>query len=142
MVTNRKVSGRASTTAVGLALGAGASMTLTLVGCAGVAWLVARETIQEGAMGYGIMVVLVAAAMVGALITSGRVKRQRLIMCLASGGIYFLILIAMTALFFGGQYGALGSTALCIACGSGGAAFLKRDSEKGVKRKRRKYASC
>lgn len=141
MVTNKRAGGRASSTAAGLAIGAVLSMAITVGGCAVVAWLIARETLREEALGYGVMAVLFLSALIGALVAAGRIKRRRLIMCLASGGIYFLLLIAMTALFFGGQYGAVGATALCVVCGSLVAALANRGQGRSVKRRHKKYAS-
>jgi hypothetical protein len=37
---------------------------------------------------------------------------------LISGGIYYLMLLAMTILFFGGHFRGMGVTALMVACGS------------------------
>ena len=61
-------------------------------------------------------------------------------MCLLTGVCYYLALLAMTALFFGGQYSALGVTALAVLAGSGGAALLSILTEKSKNNHGRKMA--
>ena len=54
----------------------------------------------------------------GAWVAWKKIKRLRLQVCLISGGIYYLMLLGMTILFFGGQFCGMGVTALMVACGS------------------------
>lgn len=65
------------------------------------------------------MVLLIVSSFAGAMISFGRIKRQRMLVCIVSGVIYFAILMSITALFFGGQYSAVGTTALLVLAGSG-----------------------
>lgn len=102
----------------GFALGVSASLLITVLGAALIAKLVDRETIGEGSIGYGILIVMILASWLGSLVSYGRIKRRRAVVCLAAGGIYFLVLLSFTALFFGGEYSGVGVTALLIFCGS------------------------
>lgn len=118
MVTNHKATGRASSLPGGLAWGALVNMALTLIGSGVVAFLVDRETMPVNGIGYGAMVILVVSALSGAMMAWKKIKRLRLQVCLLSGGIYYMMLLGMTMLFFGGQFSGMGVTALMVACGS------------------------
>ena len=85
-------------------------------------------------IGYGIMVLLIVSSFAGAMISFGRIKRQRMLVCIVSGVIYFAMLMSMTALFFGGQYSAVGTIALLVLAGSGAAALLGLRQGRGAKR--------
>lgn len=136
MVINRKPTGRAASMPAGLLAGGICSLTGTLVLSAVLAKLVDIEKVPQDKIGYGIMVLLLVCAFLGANIACGRIKRQYLVVSAISAGIYFLILICITALFFGGQYSGIGVTAILVLCGSVLAAFAR--SGKGERRKRRK----
>lgn len=118
MVWNHKPTGKAASIPGGLALGGIISFAITLAGAAALAWLVHRERIAEENVGYGIMIVLLAASFAGAITAHKKIKRRRALICMMSGGTYLLTLLAMTALFFGGQYSGVGETALMVFCGA------------------------
>lgn len=115
----KKRNGRASTMAGGLASGTAVSLILTLLLSVLVGKLADMEIISETAIGYAAMGILLVSSIGAAAVAIGRVKRQRLIVGLASGGIYYLMLLSTTALFFGGRYTGMGVTALVVAAGSG-----------------------
>lgn len=102
----------------GLAVGAAASLGMTLLSAAILAKLVDMETVAWENIGYGIVILLVLASFFGAMTAYAKIKRQRLLVCGVSGVIYFGILLAITALFFGGQYEAVGVTAGLVFGGS------------------------
>ena len=114
MVANKKITGRATSLPVGLAIGAACSLAATLILTAILAKLVEAETLPVEKIGYGIMVLLIVSSFAGAMISFGRIKRQRMLVCIVSGVVYFAMLMSMTALFFGGQYSAVGTTALLV----------------------------
>lgn len=134
MVSNKKITGRATSLPAGLAIGAGCSLAATLILTALLAKLVESETLPVERVGYGIMVLLIVSAFAGAMVAFGRIKRQRVLVCIASGGIYFAMLLSVTALFFGGQYSGVGTTALLVLAGSGTAALLGLRQGRGAKR--------
>lgn len=136
MVVDKKPTGRASSMPGGLAIGAAISLVVTILLAAMLAKLIEGQTIAEENMGYGVMVILLAASFLGAMASYGKIKRQRVIVCLLSGALYFGILLSITALFFGGQYEAVGVTGLLVLCGSGAAALLGlHGNSKGRRRK-------
>lgn len=141
MVANRKVTGTASSMPMGLALAAFISLAVTLAGAAVFASLISKEVLGEESIGYCAMVLILAASLLGAAAAVGKIKRRRVYVCLLSGGIYYGILLAMTALFFGGQYQGMGVTAPLVLAGSGLVALLGLRGEKGAKPRRRKIGN-
>lgn len=139
MVTNRKVKGKALSMPVGLVLGLGVSLVVTLVGSGVITYLVLGEKMGENVIGYGAMVTVLLSAALGALTAVGRIKRRRLLTCLACGGCYFGALLSMTALFFGGQYQGMGVTALLVLGGAGSVALLSLKGEGQGRGRKKKY---
>lgn len=118
MVSNQKPTGRAVSMPAGLLFGTVVSVGMTLLAVGLIAKLVSSEFMMETQIGYGIMAALLAASFGGAMGASAKIKRQRLLVCALSGLIFFLLLLAITALFFGGQYEAVGVTGVLIFGGS------------------------
>ena len=138
MVTNQKPTGRAVSMPAGLAMGVSVSLVITIAGIWLLACLVSGERLLWENIGYGIMLVLLAASVSGAAIASAKIKRQRLLVCNLSGVLYLLTLLGITALFFGGQYEAVGVTSLLIMGGSAAVCTLgagKRSQGRGKRRR-------
>lgn len=136
MVMNRKPTGRASSMPAGIGWGIVTELSVTVALAALLAKLVETERMQESAIGYGVMVILVLASFVGAWVSAAKIKRQRLVVCLLSAVIYFALLLSMTALFFGGQYSGVGETGLLIFCGSMLGVFTGYGGKTGRKRQK------
>ena len=136
MTVNRKPTGLASTIPAGLASGALAAVAATLAGTAVTAKLINAEVMAWDKSGYAVLLILLLASWLGAVVAAGRIKRQRLAMCLSAGLIYFGILMLMTALFFGGQYSGVGETGLLIFCGSMLGVFTGYGGKTGRKRQK------
>ena len=141
MSVKLKRSGKALSTPVGIGLGLLASMVVTFIGAAILAWLVAGEKIAENTIGYGAMTILLISSMLGALFAANGIKRMRVQMCVTSGGVYYLSLLAITALFFGGAYQGMGVAALAVFVGCGMAALIGLRNGKGkqVRFKKKAY---
>ena len=131
MVVNKKVTGKSKPIAAGLVIGSIISVILTLLGAAITANLVLSGKLKTENVGYSAIIILLLASFIGAWICAVMVKRRWLLMCLGAGGIYYLSLLAITALFFGGQYQGLCVTALAVLGGSGAVGLL------GIKGKNR-----
>lgn len=138
MVTNRKVTGKAMTVPGGVLLGACAALLWTIAAAAILGILIGREILPEQAIGYGSMMILLSASFLGSLLAWGKVKHQRAAVCLSTGAAYLLILLSMTALFFDGQYEAVGVTALLVLAGCSAVIFMGMGQGKGASRKLRK----
>ncbi len=141
MITDRKATGRAKSIPMGLAIGWVVSMALTLTAAVILTYLVLNETMQESVIGAAGMVVLPLSAALGALTSASMVKRRWMQICIGAGGIYFLTLLGMTALFFGGQYSGVGVSALLIFCAVAvvGALGLKGEKRPTKNKKFRHY---
>jgi putative membrane protein (TIGR04086 family) len=135
MIHPKKPTGRTSSMPVALVLGGICSLLVVILGSAILAKLIDSNTIPETGIGYGILIMIIMAAFLGAKLAYQKVKRQRLMVCMSSGVILFLLLLSITALFFGGQYNAVGVTALLILCGSGLAVLPGRGSKRVGRRK-------
>lgn len=141
MVSNQKVTGRAMPMPAGIGLGVGVSAGTTLAGAMALAWLVHKETLAEPSIGYGVMLLVLLSAWAGALIAARRIKRRRMTVCLLTGLGYYVTLLAVTALFFGGQYRGMGVTALLALTATAAAGLLGLKREDSRKNKVRKYRS-
>jgi len=124
--------------AAGLALGGGVSLLITLLSAAVLAWMVDKERLAWEKIGYGIMVTLLLASMLGARFAYSRVKRQPLLICALSGVVYLGLLLSITALFFGGQYDGAVITSVLILGGSLAAGLLPSLGKRNTPGKRRK----
>lgn len=128
---NKKQTSDLSLLPVGLAVGAGGSMILTLLLSGVAAYLVGKETIAEDGVGICAAIILVLAAGIGALLAFRKVGHHRMAVCLGAGSVYYVLLLACTALFFEGTYQGMGATALAVFGGCGGAALLGLRGGKG-----------
>lgn len=136
---NRKIKRTATGIPAGLAIGALISLIITMAGAAVMAYLVLNETVGESGIGYASMIVLFIGAAMGAWGAYSSIKKQRLQICLMSAGVYYLILLAITALFFGGQYQGLGVTALVVLIGTQVVAFFPGKESAKIKFKKHAY---
>ncbi|MEE0111040.1 MAG: TIGR04086 family membrane protein [Oscillospiraceae bacterium] len=137
MVSKAKPTGRALSMPAGLTLGAMTSLGLTLLIAAILAKLIDAEKLPWENVGYGVMLLLLVSSFLGAIVSYGKVKRQRLAVCLMSGAVYFGLLLCMTALFFGGQYEAVGVTAALVLGGSGTAGLIGLREKRGGNHRKR-----
>ena len=135
-MVNQKVTGTAVTMPMGIGIGCGVSMLLTILGSGLVAKLISMEALQENAIGYGAMMIILLSSISGAGIAVNRVKKRMLQVAALVGGLYYVMLLGATALFFGGQYQGMGVTALLILAGCG-VAVLIAGREKKSKRYRK-----
>lgn len=137
MAVNHKPTGRAASMPAGLLQGALVSIGITLSIAAILAKMLDSEKIGWENIGYGIVFLLLTASFLGAIAAYRKIKRQRIVVCAASGAIYFCVLLAVTALFFGGQYDGILVTFALIFTGSIMAGLLGL-GHRGPKRMARK----
>ena len=103
----------------GLSVGGGVSLLITILLAILTAKLVDTGTMGEERVGYAALGILLVSSGAGSAVAAGKIKRRRLMVCMAAGAVYYGLLLAVTALFFGGQYSGMGVTALAVAGGSG-----------------------
>ena len=81
--------------------------------------MIAMEILKENAVGYGAMIIILLSSISGAGIAVNKVKKRMLQVSALVGGLYYMMLLGATALFFGGKYQGMGVTALLILAGCG-----------------------
>lgn len=140
MALNQKTTGRAMSMPGGLAFGGTVSLGVTLLCAAVLAKLLDMEKLAWENIGYGIMVLLFLGSFLGSMTAYYAIRRQRMMVCGISGLVYFGLLLAITALFFGGQYDGIGAAAAVVICGSACAGLLGLRG--GGKRKGRKIRTA
>ena len=138
MIRNRITTGRALSMPAGLVTGLFISLVTTVILSAFLAKLVSTEKLEWGNIGYGIMVILLLTSVIGSKATCVMIKRRRLIGCFLAGLLYWLSLIMITALFFGGQYDGMGVTGFIVLCGSAVVCLLESKGDRGRNSNRRR----
>ena len=133
--------GKRAPVPAGLAWGALASAVTTVLGAGMIAKLAGGEILEEGKLDYAAMVLVILASWTGSLVSYGAVGRGRLPICLASGAVYFGLLIILTAVCFGGRYSGVAPTALLIFCGSMLGVFRGLREKRGGKRPKIKISN-
>lgn len=125
---------------VSLAIGAGGSIGVTLLLSAIAAHLIHLELISEESARSCVVLVLILSSAAGAAIAWLRVGHHKLLVCAAAGMAYYVVLLACTALFFGGEFRNMAVTALAILGGAGAVVLTGlRESKRGYTRHNRKY---
>lgn len=118
MTRNHKVTGRALSMPAGFAIGAGLSLGTMVALSVLLAKLISTEKLEWEKAGYGILVILLVTSVIGTKATCIMIKRRKLMSCAVAGILYWLGLLLITALFFGGQYSGVGVSGMVILCGS------------------------
>ena len=142
MVANQKITGTASSVPSGVAYGSGISIGIAVAGAMIFAKLMDAGLLPETAIGYSSMAILLVSSFFGSWAAAARIKRRKVFSCLICGAVYYAILLAMTALVFGGQYQGMGVTALLVAAGSICAILLEFPDGKQRTRRKRKNRYC
>lgn len=145
MTYNHKVTGRALSMPASFAIGICISLGITLILSAILAKLISIEKIEWERVGYWIMAILLAASAIGAKATCLMIKRRKAISCLIAGALYWLGLLIIAALFYGGQYTGIGVSGMIILCGCAVVCLLELRGGRGSRAttfngKRRKKA--
>jgi len=140
MTLNRKVTGKASSIPAGLAVSAAVSMIITLLVVTIGAYLLSKEILPQEQIGYCSMTALLAGSVLGAVTAARKIKHQKFLVGIFSGIVYYLVLLALTALFFGGEYQGMGVTLLLVMGGSMiGAILANREPKSRRAMGRKKY---
>ena len=139
MRIKKKVTGVAMAMPAGLAIATLISFIITLAGSAAVSHMVSTEKLGAESIGYAAMVILAVAAAMGAWSASSLIRKMRLQVCMLAGASYYAVLLAMTALFFGGRYQGMFTTAVIVLLCCGLVAVTPTNNGKSLKIKKRGY---
>lgn len=141
MITTKKVSGTATPMPLGIAAGVMGSVLITCVFVLVLTWAVFSDVIDEVALGYCLMVGVFIASAMGGLVAMLKVKRRCIFVGLATSAIYYLALLGMTVLFFGGSYSGIVTTGVLILLGGACAGMLFK-IRGNKERPYKKYRHC
>lgn len=133
----KKSTGKGISIPAGIGLGILLCMLISFAGAAVVAYLLSTERMVVSGIGWGAIVIMAIASFVGAMLASKLVKVNRLPVSLGVGAGYILVLLGITALFFGGQYQGIGATIITVLLGSGGAGMLGFKGKKPAIRRKK-----
>jgi len=117
MTTTSKRTGTASSVPAGILVAAAASIIMTLGFSAIISYCIYNETMNWEQSGYCIMVMLLISSFAGGKCAYRLVKRQRFMVSVMAGALYWGLLLCFTALFFGGHFSAILETAGIIGAG-------------------------
>ena len=134
----KKITGRApalwKTVAAGLILGAAWTLSCAIV----IAELVNREMLALEDVGYGSMAAILSAVFAGASLAGKRAGHMVVPAAVCAGAAYFLCLLLVNVLFFGGCYTGVGVTLILVILATGTAVLTvgrRQRKTKGVRYK-------
>ena len=130
MTSAIKQTGKAYSVAGGLVIAASVSMMITLVLSAAIAHFLNTEKITWQQAGYWIMGMLFSSSFTGGKCAYISIKRQCFVVSMMSGILYWGLLLCISALFFGGNFGAVWETAGIVGAGAATAALLRAPATK------------
>lgn len=113
---------------------------ILLIGCMISAGLLAGERIREENAKYLVMGIIMLSSLSGTAICVKGSGKLKILYCIGIGMAFFLILLAITGLFFGGLFRGIqdiGATLLLILCGSTIAAMIKSTPNSSGNRRRK-----
>lgn len=140
MATVKQKATGTSPMVTGIAGGAGISLVITLVGAVVGAFLLSGEVLGREEIGFAGTVITLIAAAAGSWFASGKIGKMKMQVCMLTGAVYYLALMAVTVLAFDGLYAGLGRGALAVFGGSAGVALLSIMNKKKPKFRIRKNA--
>ena len=117
MAKKRIVNKKEASLPAGIGIGLAVSIVITLLAAGVLAYLISNETLQESAIGAGALIIQLISTAGGGITAYSLIKRQRVLVCGILALCYFLVLLGMTALIFGGQYRGVGSAILAVLGG-------------------------
>lgn len=131
---------RESNVLKGLAAGWIAAMVSLVLGSGILTILILENAVDWKSINYGVMIVLLVTAYIGAAVSANKAGTKRLPVCILSGIILLLMLSGITLILFNGQFEGYLMAALLIAGGSACAALVhcaeKRSRPRAGRKKR------
>lgn len=140
MGLKKRSAGRAMSMPMGIGLGILIGMIIMIAGSVLLTFLIMDEHMDENGYGFGIMVLHFVASLISALFAMVQIKHRKLLVCGLTVLGYFLSLMAVCSLFFGGEFTGMGTTAILVLAG-GVAAAIAGLREKNTDKRKYKMAS-
>jgi len=126
---------------VAVGIGVCCAVVFSMLVCALLASLITSGSISFQTTGGVVVVVQGISGMLGSWIAATVAKQQRLQVCLITAGMYFLCLLAMTALLFDGEYAGVVLSLMSVLTGGCIVALsgIRTKKEKKFKALKRAY---
>ena len=134
----KKVTGTAPSLLRAVSSGITASCVCAILWAAVLAKLLDGEVIKMESVGYWAMAAHVTAALAGSLFAAGRAGHRRALTMGITGVGYYICLLLVNALFFGGRFTGLGVTFLLVAAAVGVGTLTAGKGSAGTRRRRYK----
>ena len=135
MVRQARGKGKIPVIPAAVGIGLGAAWILTILGAVVMTFALAGETISIDSMGFGIVVILFVSTFAASMVATWYAKGKKMQISLITAGVYFLTLLAMNAIFFGGEYRGVGVYLLVVILSGAVAAFVGMGGGKSRKHK-------
>ena len=98
-------------------LGTVVSTAVTLIGAVVVAALISNAIISDNSIGYSVLLLALVSAFLGCSASILIARRRLLIVSICTAIVFLLVLLSVTAIFYGGQYSGIPATVLVILGG-------------------------
>ena len=120
---------------ISVALGLACAVVITLLLTASASWMIAKEKIDIGTIGYISLLITAAAAYTGCKASAVLARTNEVLVSGIFAGTYLIVLLSCTALLFGGTYhGVWKSLAVTGVCWLLSLISPQRNAGKGSKR--------
>ncbi|MBE6922880.1 MAG: TIGR04086 family membrane protein [Ruminococcaceae bacterium] len=134
----KKATGTAPSLLRAVACGITASCVGAILWAAVLAKLLDGEVIKMETVGYWTMAAHVTAVLAGGLFAAGRAGHRRALVMGITGAGYYICLLLVNALFFGGQFTGMGVTLLLVAAAVGAGTLTAGKGSAGTRHRRYK----
>lgn len=134
----KRNTGRAPSLGNGLMKGLGRAAAWTLMASMATAWMVGREILKVEHTGYAAIVILLVCGILLGKRSAQATSKERLIGAGVGTGLYFLCLLVVNWLFFGGKAENLWVTLLVLLAGATLGSIQLRQGRGGVPTRRYK----
>lgn len=134
----KKATGTAPSLLRAVSYGITASCTCAILWAAVLAKLLDGEVIKMETVGYWAMAAHVTAVLAGGLFAAGRAGHRSVLAIGLTGAGYYICLLLVNALFFGGQFAGLGVTFLLVAAAVGVGTLTAGKGSAGTRHRRYK----
>ena len=125
---------------VGIAIGIATSIAIAIGCCMLVAYFIANERIALSALTPVIAAIHLLSAFIGSVVATSLIKQKKMITAMGTGLGQLLVLLALTALVFEGQYQGIIPSLIAVLAGSGGTVLLRTKGKNSPVRRNRKPA--
>lgn len=134
----KKQVGRSPSMAKAVLTGTGVAVLSAFICAAVIAKLLDSEVLRMESVGYASMIAHICSVFIGTRTAMGRAGNMGQTAAMITGGAYYLCLLLVNALFFGGSFTGLGTTLVLVALAAAAAILTAGKGRRRSGRKRYK----